>query len=131
MSREGESRLAWFRHVVRTTADAQALPFFRRSFDTVRLLPRAYAIPPAGGRALGEICRVARRRVILDVPRECEPGRPGASFSPRAMERLGLRDVQAYRTFPPFGNLPKNSAQEGFRVLEVHRELSVPLAVTS
>ncbi|MEK6813496.1 MAG: class I SAM-dependent methyltransferase [Nitrospirota bacterium] len=108
------------------TADAQALPFSARSFDTVVCF-RVLMHVPDWRKALGEICRVARRRVILDVP----PSASLAALAPpfrRAMERLGLRDVQAYRTFR-LSRLTEELGAEGFRVLEVHREFVVPLAV--
>ncbi len=108
------------------TADAQALPFSARYFDTVVCF-RVLMHVPDWRKALSEICRVARRRVILDVP----PSSSLAALSPpmrRATERLGLRDVQAYRTFR-LSRLTEDLSAEGFRVVEVHREFVVPLAV--
>ncbi|OGW60773.1 MAG: hypothetical protein A2V83_02465 [Nitrospirae bacterium RBG_16_64_22] len=108
------------------TADAQALPFSSRSFDTVVCF-RVLMHVPDWRKALSEICRAARRRVILDVPPRSSLAAL-ASLMRRATERLGLRDVQAYRTFR-LSRLTEELGAEGFRVLEVHREFVVPLAV--
>ncbi|AHY47915.1 Methyltransferase domain [Rubrobacter radiotolerans] len=54
--------------------DACALPFGNASFDTVTALHLVEHLPPeAARRALGEMCRVARRRVVVAVPLESEP----------------------------------------------------------
>lgn len=66
------------RHHARTVTfvcgDACSLPFAARSFDTVTALHvLEHLSPPSASRALHEMCRVARRRVIVAVPLEEEP----------------------------------------------------------
>ena len=54
--------------------DARALPFAGGSFDTVTVLHvLEHLEPSSASRALQEMCRVARRRVIVAVPLEKEP----------------------------------------------------------
>lgn len=54
--------------------DACSLPFADRSFDTVTALHLVEHLPPeAASRALREMCRVARLRVVVAVPLEAEP----------------------------------------------------------
>lgn len=54
--------------------DARALPFADGSFDTVTALHvLEHLEPPSASRALHEMCRVARRRVVVAVPLEEEP----------------------------------------------------------
>lgn len=54
--------------------DARTLPFAEGSFDTVTSLHvLEHLDPSSASRALQEMCRVARRRVIVAVPLEEEP----------------------------------------------------------
>lgn len=75
--------------------DARTLPFADDSFGTVTALHvLEHLEPPSASRALGEMCRVARRRVIVAVPLEEEPD-PAydhvQSFDREALISLGER----------------------------------------
>ena len=62
------------RGVAFVCGDARALPFADGSFDTVTALHvLEHLEPSSASRALQEMCRVARRRVIVAVPLEEEP----------------------------------------------------------
>lgn len=72
--------------------DACSLPFANRSFDTVSALHvLEHLAPSSASRALQEMCRVARRRVIVAVPME-EEADPAYDHLQR-FDREGLIDL--------------------------------------
>lgn len=72
--------------------DARDLPFADGSFDTVTALHLLeHLTPPSADRALREMCRVARRRVVVAVPLEDEPD--PAYGHVQAFDRDGLMEL--------------------------------------
>ena len=112
-------------HVVLGLADAHALPFADRSLDAaVSLRVLMHALDWT--RALGELCRVARWRVIVDFPAlgsfaalESAARRLGNAFGGRfeAYRVIAERDVR--RVF----------AAHGYRVVAVRRQFVLPIAL--
>jgi SAM-dependent methyltransferase len=107
------------------TGDAHALPFADRSFDLAVSL-RVLMHTPGWRQCVAELCRVARRAVILDYP---------AAFSAAAVQagtrRVGRalgRDVEAYRVFTA-GAVRGELARHGFRVRAEHRQFVLPIAL--
>ena len=111
-------------HVTFGLADAHALPFADRSVDaavSLRVLMHAIDWP----RALGELCRVARWRVIVDFP---ALGSFAALES--AARRLGNvfgRRVEAYRVIAE-RDVRRAFAAHGYRVVIVRRQFVLPIA---
>jgi SAM-dependent methyltransferase len=105
--------------------DAHSLPFEDRSFDLVTSL-RVLMHTPDWQRCLGELCRVAKRRVIFDFP-------PLASASAlqvilRRLARLVGRRAETYHvisTAAACGILKSH----GFRVVRMHRQFVLPIAL--
>ncbi len=77
--------------------DAHRLAFADRSFDAVVCL-RVLMHTPGWRQSLGELCRVARDRVVFDYPALGERG--GAAGRGRDVSRMPSgADVEAYRVF--------------------------------
>lgn len=105
--------------------DAHALPFPDRSFDVVVCL-RVLMHAPEWRRALAELCRVARRSVILDYP-ALSSAASLESAARRLAARCGAR-VEAYRVFGDAA-LRRELARHGFEVRRVHRQFVLPIAL--
>lgn len=106
-------------------SDAHALAFPDRSFDAVVCL-RVLMHTPGWKQSLGELCRVARARVVFDYP-AVSSAAAVQSVARRLAHALGA-NVEAYRVFSARairGVLTAN----GFRILEVHRQFVLPIAV--
>jgi 2-polyprenyl-3-methyl-5-hydroxy-6-metoxy-1,4-benzoquinol methylase len=108
-----------------TPGDAHALPFAAASFDVAVCL-RVVMHTPDWRRCVGELCRVARHRVVLDYP---------ALLSAAAFQSLGRRaaaavgaSVEAYRVLPERA-VRRELARHGFRVAAVHRQFVLPIAL--
>jgi 2-polyprenyl-3-methyl-5-hydroxy-6-metoxy-1,4-benzoquinol methylase len=108
-----------------TPGDAHALPFEARSFDVAVCL-RVLMHTPDWARCVGELCRIARHRVVLDHP---------ALLSAAALESIGRRaaaalgaHVEAYRVLPERA-VRRELARHGFRVAAVHRQFVLPIAL--
>jgi ubiquinone/menaquinone biosynthesis C-methylase UbiE len=106
-------------------ADAHNLPIGDRSVDSaVSLRVLMHAID--WRQCVAELCRVSRWRVVVDFP---------AAFSFAALEsgarhlakRVG-RPVEAYRVMREADVVAAFGA-EGFRVVDVHRQFVLPIAV--
>ena len=106
-------------------ADAHALPFADRSVD-VAICLRLLMHLPDWRRCVGELCRVARWRVILDFPAR-------ASFA--ALESAARRHAAAAgRLTEPYRVLAERDVRQaleagGFRVIAVHRQFVLPIAL--
>lgn len=105
--------------------DAHQLAFANGSFDTVVCL-RVLMHTPDWRRCLAELCRVSRRRVIVDYP---------ALFSAAAVQALTRRvmhsvnpRVEAYRVLAE-RQLRGELACHGFSVTGAHRQFVLPIAV--
>jgi SAM-dependent methyltransferase len=108
-----------------TPGDAHALPFEPASFDVAVCL-RVLMHTPDWARCVGELCRVARQRVVLDYP---------ALLSAAALQSIGRRaaaalgmTVEAYRVLPERA-VRRELARHGFRVTAVHRQFVLPIAL--
>ncbi len=114
-SPEIEGRLALL------TGDAHHLPFTDRSFDSVVCLRVLMHVVDWKG-VLAELCRVAERNLVLDVP-------PQASFArlDPLLKRLFRHDEQVYRTFS-LRAIKRELIRNGFEVRETHREYVLPIA---
>jgi ubiquinone/menaquinone biosynthesis C-methylase UbiE len=106
-----------------TTGDAHALPLTDASADIAVSL-RVLMHTPGWERCVAELCRVARRAVVVDYP---------AAASVAALQaiarRSGLaRDREAYRVFAE-RTIRRAFASHGFEITRVHRQFVLPIAV--
>lgn len=104
--------------------DAHALAFPDRSFDAAVSL-RVLMHTPDWRRCLGELCRVARERVVFDYP---ALGSAAAlqALARRVAAALGSR-TEAYRVFGS-GAVRDELSRHGFRVAAEHRQFVLPIA---
>ena len=105
--------------------DAHGLQFPSGAFDAVVCL-RVLMHTPDWRQSLGELCRVARQRVVIDYP-----ALPSAatlqSLSRRAAHSLGAR-VEAYRVFSHSAVL-STLRTHGFDITASHKQFVLPIAV--
>ena len=106
-------------------ADAHALPFPSASCDVAVSL-RVLMHTPDWRRCVRELCRVSRRRVVLDFP---------SLSSAAALESLwrhGRRalgaNVEAYRVMSE-RSVRQTLEAEGYRVVTVYRQFVLPIAL--
>jgi SAM-dependent methyltransferase len=105
--------------------DAARLPFADRSFDVV-VAVRLLTHLDGWREALAEICRVARRAVIVDYPDTRSFNRLyGALF---AWKRAVEKDTRTFRCFRP-GEVARECARHGFGRPTVRRQFFVPMVV--
>jgi SAM-dependent methyltransferase len=105
--------------------DAHQLPFEDRSFEAVTCL-RVLMHTPGWRQALGELCRVARDRVIFDYPAIAS-----AAALQAAARKVALAagvDVEAYRVFSDRA-IARELAAHGFRIRDCHRQFVLPIAL--
>jgi SAM-dependent methyltransferase len=107
------------------TGDAHGLAFDDRSFDAVVCL-RVLMHTPGWRQSLGELCRVARHRVVFDYP---------ALSSAAALQAVTRRvaaaagsKVEAYRVFSDRA-VDATLRARGFRVADRHRQFVLPIAL--
>lgn len=112
-------------HVTLLPGDAHALAFADRSFDAALSL-RVLMHTPDWRRCLGELCRVARRRVVFDYPAVASAAVVHAAAR-RLVAVCGLR-VQAYRVLRT-GSVARALDTHGFRIVGVHRQFVLPIAL--
>jgi len=114
--------------VIFERSDAQALAFPDRAFDhavSLRLLMHT----PDWRRCLGELCRVARHRVVVDFPSLASVGALQAlARHVQAAGRRAGRPVEAYRVLSVRA-VRREFARHGFRVRQVHRQFVLPIAL--
>jgi len=106
------------------TGDAHGLAFPDRSFDAVVCL-RVLMHTPDWQRSLGELCRVARERVVFDYPALMSAAALQAAAR-HAVQAAGGR-VEAYRVFADRAVHAQLRAN-GFRVADSHRQFALPIA---
>jgi ubiquinone/menaquinone biosynthesis C-methylase UbiE len=105
--------------------DAHALPFADRSFDAAVSL-RVLMHTPGWAQAVGELCRVSRRRVVFDYPSARSLAAVQAGTR-RVKAVLGMK-TEAYRVFRP-GRIRAALDAHGFRIIGVHRQFVLPIAI--
>ena len=104
--------------------DAHALTFADRAFDEVVCLRMLMHVPD-WRRALSELCRVTRERLVLDYPAL------GSTAALQAMWRHAAsaagRRVEAYRVFSG-REIARELDRHGFRVIATHKQFVLPIA---
>jgi SAM-dependent methyltransferase len=105
--------------------DAHGLAFDDRSFDAVVCL-RVLMHTPDWRLSLGELCRVARHRVVFDYPALASAAAMQAAAR-RIAAAAGSR-VEAYRVFSD-RSVARVLAARGFRVADRHRQFVLPIAL--
>jgi SAM-dependent methyltransferase len=105
--------------------DAHSLRFPDRSFASVVCL-RVLMHVPDWRRAIGELCRIANRQLILDFPAIASVAVIETVWR-RVLAGLGRR-VEAYRVFS-LGEIERELGRHGFRVTAVHRQFVLPIAL--
>ena len=113
------------RAVVFAPGDAHGLPFEAGAFDVAVCL-RVLMHTPDWARCVGELCRVARHRVVLDYPALLSAAAL-QSGARRVAAALGA-GVEAYRVLPARA-VRRELARHGFRVVAVHRQFVLPIAL--
>jgi ubiquinone/menaquinone biosynthesis C-methylase UbiE len=106
-------------------ADAHALPFPDRAFDVAVSL-RVLMHTPQWRQCVGELCRVAGRRVVIDYP-----SRSSAAALESAARRIASSvgvPTEAYRVFS-HREIARAFAAHGFRIGAVHKQFVLPIAV--
>jgi 2-polyprenyl-3-methyl-5-hydroxy-6-metoxy-1,4-benzoquinol methylase len=107
------------------SGDAHGLAFPDRAFD-VAISLRVLMHTPDWPRAIAELCRVSRDRVVFDYP----SARSAAllqSMARAVLHRLGVR-TEPYRVFSDRA-IDGALAAAGFRVVDRHRQFVLPIAV--
>ena len=104
--------------------DAHGLQLADRSFDAVVCL-RVLMHTPDWRQSLGELCRVARHRVVLDYPALSSAATLQA-LSRRAAHVFGAK-VEAYRVFRHH-QVVDALAANGFRQAGEHKQFVLPIA---
>jgi SAM-dependent methyltransferase len=126
MLRVGQARVARTGSSVRLLrGDAQRLPFPDRHFEvtvSVRLLMHV----PDWRAAIAELCRVTRRRLVVDYPSRRSAAAIQAAGR-RLLHRLG-RPTEPYRVFGD-GAVDEAFRAAGFAVRARHRHFVLPIAV--
>jgi SAM-dependent methyltransferase len=105
--------------------DAHALPVPDGAFDAAVCL-RVIMHTPQWRAVVGELCRVSRRRVVLDYPSMTSVALV-ESLARRAAYRIGAR-TEPYRVFR-LGTIAGALAAGGFRIRAVDRQFVLPIAL--
>jgi len=106
-------------------ADAHALPFPDRAFDVAVSL-RVLMHTPQWQQCVGELCRVAGRRVVIDYP-SSRSAAALESAARRLASRVGV-STEAYRVFS-HAEIARAFAAHGFRIGTVHKQFVLPIVV--
>lgn len=104
--------------------DAHTLAFPDRSFDAAVCL-RVVMHTPDWRRVIGELCRVARRQVVLDYPALASAAALQAAGR-RGLASAGKR-VEAYRVFSDRA-IRAAFESHGFRIAGIERQFVLPIA---
>jgi ubiquinone/menaquinone biosynthesis C-methylase UbiE len=105
--------------------DAHALPFPAGHFDGAVSL-RVLMHTPDWSRCVGELCRVSRRRVVVDFPSLSSLA--ALESGARHLRRAAGRPVEAYRVMSE-RSVVAAFAAHGYRVVHVHRQFVLPIAL--
>ncbi len=106
-------------------ADAHHLPLQDRSADAVVCL-RVLMHAVDWRQCLAELCRVARRRVVIDFPARWSVAAI-ESVARRTKQRMG-GTTEAYRVLS-LGEVEAALRAHGYRVVQVRRQFVLPIAV--
>jgi ubiquinone/menaquinone biosynthesis C-methylase UbiE len=125
MLKVAEARAAERHVAVRfEVGDAHHLPLDDRSVDVAVSL-RVLMHTPDWRQCIGELCRVARARVVLDYPALASAAT--VQVIGRRVGRLAGRNVEAYRVFR-HNTIRRELTAHGFAVREFHRQFVLPIA---
>jgi SAM-dependent methyltransferase len=105
--------------------DAHGLDQPDRSFDAVVCL-RVIMHTPDWRQSLGELCRVARTRVVFDYPALSSAAAIQAAV--RRVAAAAGASVEAYRVFSD-RSVREALAVHGFRIAGTHRQFVLPIAL--
>lgn len=105
--------------------DAHRLGFDDATFDAVICL-RVLMHTPDWRQSLGELCRVARHRVVFDYPALASAALL-QSLARRVAHAAGAR-VEAYRVFTD-ASVRDALRTRGFRIVDMHRQFVLPIAL--
>lgn len=103
--------------------DAHQLPFENRTFDAAVCL-RVLMHTPEWRTCLGELCRVARKRVVIDYPALLSAAALQAGWR-ALLATLGQR-VEAYRVFTG-RTMRRELARHGFTVTGIEKQCVLPI----
>lgn len=105
--------------------DAHALAFPDGAFDAAVCFRLLMHVPDWRG-CLGELCRVADRRLVIDFPSRFSTASLQAVWR-QATSALGRR-VEAYRVFSP-REIERELSRHGFQIVAAHRQFVLPIAL--
>ena len=105
--------------------DAHALTFSDRSFDETVCLRMLMHVPD-WRRAMSELCRVTRHRVVFDYPALGSAAALQAAWRKTAAS-MGRR-VEAYRVLKAH-DVARELDRHGFRIAATHKQFVLPIAV--
>jgi ubiquinone/menaquinone biosynthesis C-methylase UbiE len=105
--------------------DAHGLRYVDRSFDAVVCL-RVLMHTPDWRRSLGELCRVARDRVVFDYPALASAAALQAAT--RHLAHAAGARVEAYRVFSD-RSITAVLEANGYRRIGAHRQFVLPIAL--
>jgi ubiquinone/menaquinone biosynthesis C-methylase UbiE len=105
--------------------DAHGLAYGDRSFDVVVCL-RVLMHTPDWRQSLGELCRVARRRVVFDYPALMSAA--AIQSAARHLANLAGGRTEAYRVFADRA-VRATLAAHGFRIQRSDRQFVMPIAL--
>ena len=105
--------------------DAHALTYPNQSFDAVVCLRMLMHVPD-WRKALSELCRVSRLRIVIDYPAVASLASLQVAWR-RLAFMMGSR-VEAYRAFSA-RSVACEIDRNGFRIVSVHKQFVLPIAV--
>ncbi|NQW04662.1 MAG: class I SAM-dependent methyltransferase [Acidobacteria bacterium] len=105
--------------------DAHALPFPANHFDATVSL-RVLMHTPDWRRCVGELCRVARTRVVVDFP--SKSGFAALESLARNLKRAMGGNVEAYRVMSE-RSVVAAFEEHGYRIVSIHRQFVLPIAL--
>jgi ubiquinone/menaquinone biosynthesis C-methylase UbiE len=105
--------------------DAHALTYPSQSFDDVVCLRMLMHVPD-WRKALSEVCRVSRVRLVIDYPATASLASLQVAWRRLAL-MMGSR-VEAYRAFTA-DSIARELDRNRFRIVSVHKQFVLPIAV--
>lgn len=105
--------------------DVHALPYPDRSFDAVICL-RVLMHTPDWRRALGELCRAARHRVLFDYPALMSAA--ALQSAARRLANVAGASTEAYRVFSD-RSVRSTLRANGFEIVQADRQFVLPIAL--